>query len=257
MTPEYIRGAIRGQLAAQPRYRCLRPWHLDALAERLGDGAAVVITDLLGDGHVLRPETSSMPGAFSPGGGAGYSTVRAPQELAADWRLPAHPQDRASAHLRSAGHPDRRPGERAYRGRRAGLPGRPPAGLPAQDPRMTRGSRGGFSAHEGAGRAPHPPKGPKSARTGQIVTDLHQLTTVHQEVEAHHRRRLTSIEELEHSLPGSVMDSDLDDPGLRAAVSNLSGNDPARVLLHAWAQRVKNGEFGLSYDRAPVPVRAS
>jgi hypothetical protein len=84
VSPEYVQGAIEGYLAAQPRYRCMHMWHLEALAMRLGDGAEAVIKDLLADGAVLRLDSSMMPAVFSLGSGTRYTTVGALQELSAD-----------------------------------------------------------------------------------------------------------------------------------------------------------------------------
>ncbi|MEX5307552.1 hypothetical protein RF644_17545 [Kocuria sp. CPCC 205258] len=105
VSPEYVQGAIEGYLAAQPRYRRMHLWHLEALAKRLGDGAEAVIKDLLADGAVLRLDSSMMPSVFSLGTGTGFTTVRALQELAADWWLEDRLRDEVAAHLRAAGHP--------------------------------------------------------------------------------------------------------------------------------------------------------
>ena len=105
VSSEYVQGAIEGYLSAQPSYRCVRLWHLDALAKRLGDGADTVIEDLLADGTLLRLDSTMMPTVFSLRNGVGYITVRALQDLAADWRLEAHLRDEVAAHLRDAGHP--------------------------------------------------------------------------------------------------------------------------------------------------------
>lgn len=95
-----------------------------------------------------------------------------------------------------------------------------------------------------------------TTNTAQIATELHQLATARQDADTEHRRRLEMLDHLAQSLLGSISDADLDDPDLRAAVANLPGSGPARVLLHAWAQRVRNGEFDLSLYRVPVPVRS-
>lgn len=92
LSPEYVQDAIEGYLSAQPSYRCMRLWHLEALAKRLGDGAETVIKDLLTDGTVLGLDSSMMPTAFSLGSGTVNTTVRALQ-------------DEVAAHLRDAGHP--------------------------------------------------------------------------------------------------------------------------------------------------------
>lgn len=94
-----------------------------------------------------------------------------------------------------------------------------------------------------------------TASTAQIATELFQLSTARQDADTEHRRQLEMFDHQAQSLLGSISDADLDDPDLRAAVSNLSGSGPARVLLHAWAQRVRNGEFDLTYGRVPIPVR--
>jgi hypothetical protein len=105
LSREYVQGVLEGYLAAQPTYRCLRPWHLEAMSRRLGEGADAVIKALLADGTLLNVDPSWMPGVFSLHGGVGYVTVRALQELAADCRLPSRLQDAVAAYLTGAGHP--------------------------------------------------------------------------------------------------------------------------------------------------------
>ena len=105
LSPEYVQGAIEGYLAAQPRYRCLRRWHLDALTKRLGDGAETALEDLLATGNLLRLKCSEIPGVCTPDSGTVYSTVRGLQDLAADPLLEPHLQEAIAAYLRDAGHP--------------------------------------------------------------------------------------------------------------------------------------------------------
>lgn len=96
---------------------------------------------------------------------------------------------------------------------------------------------------------------PMAVSTAQIATELYQLSVARQDAETDHRRRLNQLDHLARSLLGGISASALDDPDLRAAVSALPGNGPARVLLHGWTQRLKDGKFDLSYYAVPVPVR--
>lgn len=97
-----------------------------------------------------------------------------------------------------------------------------------------------------------------AASTAQIATELYQLSTARQDAETEHRRRVTELDAMAQSLLGSISDTDLDDPTLRAAVVNLPGGGVARFqLLQDFSRRVRNGEFDMSYHHVPVPVRTA